>query len=461
MTTARTWFAEHVQLPGGLAADVRLTVDDARFVAVEPHTSPTPGDERLAGVVLPGLADAHGHAFHRALRGRTHADGGTFWTWRQAMYAVAARLDPDLYLALARAVYAEMALAGYTVAGEFHYLHHGPGGRPYADPNAMGAALVAAAADAGIRLTLLDTLYLRGGLGGEGHLDLDEVQRRFSDGSVRAWAERVDGLLGQAPRPGHGGPLAHRVGAAVHSVRAVPRQDLAAAAAAVRELEATHGRALPVHAHVSEQPAENHSTRMHYGASPVALLHEAGLTGPGVTAVHATHLDEDDVATLGGTGTRVCLCPTTERDLADGVGPARALRRAGSPLCLGSDGHNVVDPFEEVRGLEMHERLTSGERGRFTLPELVAAASADGYASLGWPDGGEIRSGALADFVVVDDRSVRTTGSRPGQVLFTATGADVAMTVVGGRVVVADGRHRLGPVAPLLAAALHALREHR
>ncbi len=447
-----TWFVEHAQLPGGLACNVRMSVEGGLFTEVVVRTSPEPGDERVRGVALPGFANAHSHAFHRALRGRTHADGGTFWTWRQAMYAVAGRLDPGRYLALARAVYAEMALAGFTVVGEFHYLHHGPGGRRYEDPNAMGAALVAAAAEAGVRLTLLDTLYLRGGLTADGHLDLDDLQRRFGDGSVDAWAARVDGLA-EGPRV--------RVGTAVHSVRAVPRPDLARAAAAVERLGEDRGHRLPVHVHVSEQPAENHTVRAHYGATPVELLDEAGLTGPRMTVVHATHLEDGDVSTLGRTGTSVCLCPTTERDLADGIGPARALAAAGSPLCLGSDQHAVIDPFEELRALEMHERLRSGERGRFAVEDLLGAASAGGYRALGWADGGEIRTGALADFIVVDEHTVRTTGSRPGQVAFSATGADVALTVVGGQVVARDGDHRLGPVAPLLAAALAPLREHR
>ena len=184
---------------------------DGRIAEVTTGTQQRDGDVRLRGVVLPGLANAHSHAFHRMLRGRTHGDGGNFWTWRQQMYAVTSRLDPDTYFALARGVFAEMLAAGYTVVGEFHYLHHGPGGRPYDDPNAMGEALAAAAQEAGIRLTLLDTCYLSGGLSSSGHLPLDEVQVRFSDGSVQAWAERVDTL--------HDTDLV-RIGAAAHSVRA-------------------------------------------------------------------------------------------------------------------------------------------------------------------------------------------------------------------------------------------------
>ena len=185
-----TFWCEHAWLGDGPVAGVRVTVDDGRIAAVQVADA-APGDQRLPGLVLPGFANAHSHAFHRALRGRTHDEGGTFWTWRERMYAIAARLDPDSYLALARATYAEMALAGVTCVGEFHYLHHGPGGRPYDDPHAMSHALVDAAAAAGVRLTLLDTCYLAGGLEGTGHLPLGDVQARFSDGDADAWAARA------------------------------------------------------------------------------------------------------------------------------------------------------------------------------------------------------------------------------------------------------------------------------
>ena len=178
-----SYWAEHAWLPHGLAADVRFDVVDGRFEAVHAKARPHQGDVRLPGVVLPGLANAHSHAFHRALRGRTHSDVGNFWSWRDQMYAVTRHLDPDSYLALARAVYAEMALAGITVVGEFHYVHHAPDGARYSDPNAMGRALIQAAHEAGIRLTLLDTCYLAGGLSSDGHLPLDEAQQRFTGGA--------------------------------------------------------------------------------------------------------------------------------------------------------------------------------------------------------------------------------------------------------------------------------------
>ncbi len=436
------YWAEHAQLPTGLAAGVRFTVEDGRFRDVVKGQRPEPRDERLAGVVLPGLANAHSHAFHRALRGRTHGNGGNFWTWREQMYAVTRRLDPDTYLALARAVFAEMALAGITVVGEFHYVHHDVDGRPYADPNAMGRALVEAARDAGIRITLLDTCYLSGGLAGSGHLELDDVQRRFSDGSVEAWGQRVSQL--------EDGPTS-RIGTAVHSVRAVPRESLPAVGAAAGDR--------PLHVHLSEQPGENHAAQVFYGCTPTRLLDEAGLLGARTTAVHATHLTDDDVKLLGASTTTACFCPTTERDLADGIGPARELHDAGSPLSLGSDQHAVIDPFEEIRGLEMHERLASNERGRFTTSELLEAATAAGYRCLGWDGGGTIAAGALADFVVVRSDTVNTIGSRAGQIVYSANQSDVSRVVVGGDTVVRDGQHRLGSVAQLLRDAFEPFRE--
>lgn len=436
-----TYWAENAWLPTGAAGGVRFSVEAGRFARVQARVKAADGDVRLPGVTLPGFANTHSHAFHRALRGRTHGDGGNFWTWRDQMYAVTRRLTPETYLALARAVFCEMALAGITVVGEFHYVHHDEAGNPYTDPNAMGRALIRAAREAGVRITLLDTCYLSGGLSGDGHLPLDEVQRRFTDGDVEGWAARVAGLEEDDNT---------RIGAAVHSVRAVPREQLAPLA------EAAEGK--PLHVHLSEQPAENLAAQMFYGRTPTELLDDAGLLGPRTTAVHATHMSDGDIKLLGGSRTTACICPTTERDLADGIGPARALFDAGSPLALGSDQHVVIDPFEELRGLEMHERLASGERGRFSSSELVEAATHAGYASLGWPEGGRIADGALADFVVVRTDTVNTAGTRAGQVVYCANQSDIDHVFVGGEEVVHHGHHRIGHVSRLLVESLDLVR---
>ena len=437
-----SFWCEYAELGGGAVPGVRISVDDGRITAVDRAPSPAAGDTRLAGVVLPGFANAHSHAFHRALRGRTHDRGGTFWTWRERMYAVAARLDPDSYLALARATYAEMALAGVTCVGEFHYLHHPPGGGRYADPNAMSEALVQAAVDAGVRLTLLDTCYLAGGLEGSGHLPLNGVQVRFSDGDADGWAARVAAL---PERPGL------RIGAAIHSVRAVPAEQLAPVARAAASR--------PLHVHLSEQTAENEACQAYYGSSPTRLLADRGVLGPDTTAVHATHLTGDEIAALGASGTAICACPSTEADLADGVGAFRWLRDAGSPLCLGTDQQAMTDLLAEARLLETAERLETGERGRFRPAELVEALTVAGHRALGWTDAGRLAPGQRADLVAVRLDSPRTAGCAPDQLVMAASAADVHTVVADGRVIVSDGQHVLGDVGRLLSDAIEPLWE--
>jgi formiminoglutamate deiminase len=335
-----------------------------------------------------------------------------------------------------------MALAGVTSVGEFHYLHHAPDGAPYAEPNVDGRGAAAGAPEAGIRLTLLDTCYLAGGLTADGHTALDGVQKRFGDGDADRWAARVADL-----KPSAG----MRIGAAVHSVRAVPRAQLATVGAFGA------GPAAPLHVHLSEQPAENEASQGFYGLSPTELLASEGLLGGRTTAVHATHLSPEDIVLLGDSGTTACFCPTTERDLADGIGPARALRDAGSPLALGSDQHAVIDLLEEARALELNERLASHRRGRFTQAALVDALTWRGHASIGWPDLGRIAVGSPADLVAVRLDSVRTSGTRPDQVVMSAAAADVDTVLVGGRVVVRAGAHVLGDVGALLTAAISPL----
>jgi formiminoglutamate deiminase len=435
----RVWLAEQAWSPGlGLRANVLLEASGGRFTLVTPEAGQIPPDAiRLAGLTLPGLANAHSHAFHRALRGITQASRGTFWTWRERMYEVAQRIDPDTYLELARAVYAEMALAGVTCVGEFHYLHHGPGGVPYADPNEMSRALVRAAAEAGLRITLLDTCYLAGGLGSDGgQLPLAGPQLRFGDGDSSRWAARLAAL--GAGESGSLGPGA-RVGAAIHSVRAVPPAQMP------EVVGWSHRHGAPLHAHLSEQVAENTACLAAYGATPAAVLDDAGALGPRASLVHATHLTRPDIRLLGESRSHVCFCPTTEADLADGIGPASALAAAGAALTLGSDSHAVIDLLEEARRVELGERLASRERGHFTAAELATAATSAGHASLGWPDGGQLAPGALADLVVVRLDSVRTAGSVPASALesavFAATAGDVRDVIVEGRDVVRDGQH--------------------
>jgi formiminoglutamate deiminase len=414
---------------GGETAEAGVVVDveDGRVAAVTAGAAvPPSGARRLHGLTLPGLANAHSHSFQRALRGRTQRGGRSFWTWRQEMYRLTDRLDPDAHHALARATFAEMALAGVTCVGEFHYLHHGPGGARYEDPNEMGRAVLAAAEEAGIRTTLIDACYLHGGIGERPN----ESQLRFSDGDAEAWAERVEALAdGDAAR----------IGAAIHSVRAVDP----GAAAVVAGWAAERDR--PLHAHVSEQRAENRACLEAYGRTPVAVLEEAGALAAGFTAVHATHLDDSDVALLGGRRAWCCVCPTTERDLGDGIGRMRRLVDAGASLSLGSDSHAMIDMFEEARAVELDERLASGERGLHSAAALLRAATEHGHASLGWPDAGRIAPGARADLVTVGLDGVRMAGTVAESALealvFAASAADVRHVVVDGREVVRDGKH--------------------
>jgi formiminoglutamate deiminase len=409
-------------------ADVLIEIEGDRIVAVAPGGAGQEA-ERLPGLTLPGLANAHSHAFQRALRGRTHAGTGSFWTWREQMYELAGSLDPDTCFALSRATFGEMALAGITCVGEFHYVHHAPDGTPYDDPNAMGRAVLAAAAEARIRITLLDACYLHGGID------------RFRDAGAEAWAERVDAL---AERP------AARVGAAIHSVRAVDPESA--------RVVAGWAEGRPLHAHVSEQPKENEDCLAAHGRTPTGLLADAGALSGRFTAIHATHLTDDDVALLGGAGVTACLCPTTERDLADGIGPARRLLDAGASLATGSDSQAVIDPFEEARAIELDERLATGVRGVHRATDLLRAATACGYAALGWPEGGRIETGALADLTTVSLEGVRLAGTRAEEavpsVVFAAAPADVRAVMVAGRWSVRDGEHVALDVAAELRGAL-------
>ncbi len=410
----RAWLGDE-----GFVDGVVVEVEGTHISAVC-RGEPPLGAESLAGLTIPGFANSHSHAFHRALRGRTQRERGSFWTWRDTMYDVAGCLDPDTYHALALATYQEMALAGITVVGEFHYLHHDPSGSPYADPNAMGEALVAAAREAGLRITLLDTCYLSSGFG----TPAEGVQRRFSDRDADRWATRVEALAFDDP-----GVV---VGAAIHSVRAVPRDQLATVASALP------GR--PLHIHLSEQRAENAACLDAYGLTPTGLIADAGVLSDRLAVVHATHLTDSDILTLAGAQVYAGFCPTTERDLADGVGPARELVDAGARLTLGSDSHAVVDMHEEMRAVELHTRLQTQLRGHFRAAELIAAATSNGHASLGFPDGGCIAAGAWADLVTVDRASLRTagTGSAEETVVFAATAADIVSVIASGERVVLD-----------------------
>ncbi|SKB08420.1 formimidoylglutamate deiminase [Aeromicrobium choanae] len=345
--------------------------------------------------VMPSFANCHSHVFHRALRGRG-TSGRHFWAWRERMYATAAALDPESLHELARWTFREMRLSGISSVGEFHYLHHGPDGRPYDDPNAMGVAVIEAARDAGLRICLLDACYLQSGF----DAPTEGVQVRFDDGSAERWAERVADLHAR-----YAGVPDVVVGTAIHSVRAVGTADLPTVVDALPDA--------PLHVHVSEQVRENEECLQATGRRPVGLLADAGAWSPRTTAVHAVHLEPDEIAVLAESGATVCLCPTTEAELADGIAPSVALQDAGVPITLGSDSQTVIDPFLEARALDAHERLTSGRRDGWPHDRLLEAATLAGHRSLGLPPGP----------TVTVRRSVRTAGGTLP--LGSATAADL------------------------------------
>ncbi len=427
-----TYRAAAAWVAGRVERDVEIDCVAGLITAVRLDCPPDPMAEHLPGLVLPGFADAHSHIFHRGLRGRSHDGTGTFWTWRDRMYELAGRLTPDSLRELAFAGYLEMLCAGYTAVGEFHYLHHPPGGGRYDDPNAMGLTVAQAAGDAGIGLTLLDIAYLAGGFG----TPVSPVQQRFSDGTPDAWATRVASL-----------PSTVRVGVGIHSVRAVPVVDLPTVVRAA-------GDSRVLHVHLSEQPAENAAALAATGRTPTQLLADAGAIGPRTALVHGTHLTDRDIETLGAAGSFVVICPTTEADLADGLPAAGRLAAAGARLSLGGDQQVVVDPFAQARGLEYGERLAGGRRGVFPPAALWSAALESSHAAIGSP-GGVLAVGAPADLVAIRTDSARTAGADLEQVVMCASAQDVDVVVVGGLVRVRSGNHvRYGDPGPLLAAAI-------
>ena len=406
-------------------ANVRITVSNGVISNVEDGVDAQASDVCIAGVVMPGLVNAHSHAFHRALRGRTHGGSGDFWSWRTPMYEIANRLTPETYGELAAMTFAEMALSGITGVGEFHYIHHQADGTKYTNPNEMGLAMVEASKRAGIRMALLDVAYLHGGLDKPEPL---AEQKRFSDGTIDSWLDRVDAL-------GEGGE-GWTVGMAPHSVRAVHPSEL-------EEVVANrHGKV--VHVHVSEQPAENAACIASTGKTPTQVLADAGLLGRHFTAVHATHLTATDISLLGSSHSGVCMCPTTERDLADGVGPASSLSAGGAVLSLGSDSNAFIDLFEEARAVETDERLVTGKRGVHSPASLLIAATTGGATALGWGQYG-IQIGAPADFIALSLDSVRLASfdaaHAAAHIVHSASPADVSDVWVGGCQIVQDHQH--------------------
>ena len=402
------WHAEQAWL-GHPAKDVLIEVEAGRIRTVTEGAAPPRGAKTLGGWTIPGFANVHSHAFQHALRGVVESGAGDFWAWRAEMYR---RTEWDWagYYKYSRLVFQEMVEAGITAVGEFHYLHqHG---------NELGEALIQAAGEVGIRITLIDACYLRGGLDGR---PLDEMQRKFSDGDADHWAQRVDEL-----KDGDGA----RIAAAIHSVRAVDPRSMRTVAAWARK------RGTPLHIHLAEQPAEVEECRATEGCTPAELLEREGILGADLTAVHAIHVDEHDISLLGSNQVTVCACPTTERDLGDRVGPLRALDDAGCPLTVGSDSNVVIDMLEEARALELDQRRATGRRNLHQPDELLRAATVNGMRALGW-DAGELRPGMLADFITLDHpRHVAKGTLDPAYLIYGCSAGDVTNVVVGGQTLI-------------------------
>jgi formiminoglutamate deiminase len=397
------WHAEHAWL-GRPAEQVLIEVAGGRISSITEGAGAPRGSIRLQGWTIPGLANVHSHAFQRVLRGRVESGGGDFWEWRDEMYR-AAEWDESRYLEHCQGVFTEMLEAGITAVGEFHYLH--------ALGNGLGLALIAAAEKVGIRVTLLDACYLRGGLDGS---PLQGAQRDFSDGDVERWRQRVDELS-----DGEG----VRIGAAIHSVRAVDPESMRVVAGWARR------RRSPLHVHLAEQPAEVRESVEVEGCTPTQLLEREGILGPDLTAVHAIHLDDQDIALLGGHGVTVAACPTTERELGDRVGPLHALAEAGCPLSVGSDSNAVIDMIEESRALELDQRRATGKRVLHQPEALLRAATSGGMRALGW-DAGELKPGMLADFITIAQDLGAGSPVHAGYLVFGRSGKDVTNVVVGG-----------------------------
>ena len=423
------WLADLVYTGGAFEAGLAVVVDErGAIMRLSRDAEDLKNAQRLAGrAILPGLVNVHSHTFQRVIRGRTEhrtsASRDTFWTWRQSMYHAANAMSPDDIYRAARMAFLEMLLSGITAVGEFHYLHQ---------DLEVARAILRAGEEVGLGVTLLRTAYVRAGW----KKDPDPGQARFLTPDVDRYLADTDEMIA-------GGA---RVGVAPHSVRAVPLDYLR------RVAEYARGRGLPLHMHVSEQPAEVEACVGEYGLRPVELLHENGILGERFTAVHAIHITDEEARFLGKS--TVCACPTSERNLGDGAVPADKLFDAGARICFGSDSNVQIDILEDARELEYHLRMNRLERAVLAADtsreglarRLFESATESGARSLVSP-GGALEAGRAADFFTIDLNDCSVAGadreSLLGHVVFSLERTAVRDVCVGGKLVVCDGRHRL------------------
>jgi len=438
-----TWLPDFIYIDGRFVSGRAVVCDeDGKIVEISESSKGI----RLKGrALLPGLVNAHSHAFQRVIRGRTerrsHKTSDSFWTWREQMYAAANRLDAEDIYAASRMAFLEMALTGITAVGEFHYIHHSPDGSSYSDPNLLEREVIRAARDVGIRIVLLRVAYARSGY----QTEANPLQVRFIEESPDTYLKHLEQLL-TTTKSTDGMAW---VGVAPHSVRAVPLDYLKTILAFANE------RGLPVHMHVAEQPTEVSACIEEYGRSPVALLDTEGLLSEHFTAVHAIHVTPKAVTSMARAGASVCACPTTERNLGDGVVPVEAYFYAGVPIALGTDSQIQIDLLEDARELEYHLRLQKTARNVLAPQDddssaalarrLFDCATINGAASIGF-GGGKLKPGAPADFFTVDLNDPSIAGASPDDLLanivFSLSRTAVRDVIVAGQRIVEDGQHR-------------------
>src|SRR5689334_10760474 len=441
----QSWLPDLVYTNGQFASDVAVVCDE-KIVRLCPAEEATDAIHLTNRALLPGLVNGHSHAFQRVIRGRTERrsqyTGDSFWTWREQMYAAANRLTPEEIYSASRMAFLEMALAGITAVGEFHYLHHAPDGSPYSDPNLLEREVIRAARDVGIRIALLRVAYARAGY----QREPNPQQVRFIESSPDVYLKNLEQLL-TARELKHGEAW---VGVAPHSVRAVPLDY------AKTIVEFAKMRGLVVHMHVAEQTAEVAACIEEYRRSPVALLETEGLLSEKFTAVHAIHVTSKAVSAIADSRAKVCACPTTERNLGDGVVPVDEYFNQGVPVSLGTDSQTQIDLLEDARELEYHLRLQRMSRNVLATDNtndtdesalarrLFECATVNGASSIGF-ERGSLEVGGPADFFTVDLNDPSIAGSSPenmlANVVFSLSRAAVRDVIVGGKRIVADGRH--------------------
>jgi formimidoylglutamate deiminase len=426
----------------GFEPDRTIVVsDDGRIEAVLSNDEAVGhAPVKLAGrALLPGFANAHSHTFQRLIRGRVEtrgASGDDFWTWREAMYRAANSVDADDVFHMARMAFMEMVMAGTTTVGEFHYVHRDRDGRAYSDPNLLSRKILAAAESVGLRIALLRTAYFRAGY----ELPPHAGQARFYE-TPQEYLENTASLAAEV----HGKKA--WTGVAPHSIRAVPLAELETIAAWARE------RGLVIHMHAAEQMAELAACRREYGATPLQLLAERGLLSEKTTLVHAIHITDDEMDALAAANTIICSCPTTERNLGDGIIDAAKAAQRGIRFAFGSDSQTLIDPLEDAREIEYHLRLQMQKRvvmdemgGRNLSQRLFQYATEGGAQALGF-DGGVLGPGRPADFFTVDLDDPSIAGNSPEDLLaaivFGMSRTAIRDVYVGGGAILRDGRHPL------------------